>query len=211
MFMDPQEDEAFNRQNTIAVFGGSFNPPHIGHVLAAQYVMSAFRPERLIVVPCVGHAYGKDNLPFEDRFKMCKMAFELVWGVEVSDLATHKGLEKGYTFDLLSHLATRYPDKRIELIVGQDAWMDIRDNKWHRSKDLQAVFNIVIVPRRKVTPRAPIDVIKYEFYPVPDVSSSEIRMMIKNGLDCSRLLPATVLSYIQENELYLGKETTCPR
>ena len=75
----------------VAVYGGSFNPPHLGHSLVAAYVLSAFDIERLLVIPTAAHPFDKQLAPFSDRMNMCKLAMRHLHRIEVSDIEAELG------------------------------------------------------------------------------------------------------------------------
>src|SRR3954453_19837484 len=75
----------------LAILGGSFDPPHFGHVFLAAYALGSANVERVLVVPVFQHAFAKPLSPFEDRLHMCELAFRDLRRVEVSDLERELG------------------------------------------------------------------------------------------------------------------------
>ncbi len=75
--------------STVVVYGGSFNPPHVAHVLAVAYVLSTMELERVYVVPVYDHVFDKDLAPFEQRIALCRAAFGWLPQVQVSDVEAH--------------------------------------------------------------------------------------------------------------------------
>ena len=69
----------------VALFGGSFNPPHYGHVLAAHYALMRYGVDEVWVLPVLDHPYDKDLAPFEQRLDWCRRAFEHLHSVQVKD------------------------------------------------------------------------------------------------------------------------------
>ncbi len=76
---------------TLGVFGGSFDPPHVAHVLAASYALAVGNFERLLAVPVYAHAFDKKLASFEHRVAMCELAFAELPGVEVSRIRAASG------------------------------------------------------------------------------------------------------------------------
>ncbi len=103
----------------VAVFGGSFNPPHVAHALAAVLVLVTEDVDRLLVVPAYQHPFGKPLAPFVDRAAMCDLAMGFIPGVEVSRIEESLGGESR-TLRTLEHLASQHPDWHLRLVVGAD-------------------------------------------------------------------------------------------
>ena len=80
----------------VALFGGSFNPPHMGHVLAVAYVLGVGLVDRVLVVPVFEHALGKQLVPFQHRLEMARRAFGWLPRVEVSTIEEQLGAKAQY-------------------------------------------------------------------------------------------------------------------
>ncbi len=103
----------------VAVFGGSFNPPHVAHVLACALVLAVEDVERVLVVPTFLHPFAKPLAPYEDRVAMCRLAFSSLPQVEVSRVEQQLGGESR-TLRTLEHLAAAHDGWELRLIVGAD-------------------------------------------------------------------------------------------
>jgi nicotinate-nucleotide adenylyltransferase len=186
---------------TVALFGGSFNPPHVAHQLVALLVLETMPVDTLWFVPTWEHAFGKALAPFEDRVEMCKRAAAAVGPrAAVSrieqDLATHRA-GPSYTVQTLEHLAAAHPELSFRLVIGADVLGET--DKWHRWSDVVALAPPIVVGRSGYPAPAgalacPID--------MPAVSSSEIRQQLAQGATALPLLPRSVLGYIAERGLY---------
>src|SRR3954466_10537342 len=153
-------------RKSVAIYGGSFDPPHVSHVLAAVYALKIGGFERVLVVPVFEHAFHKQLTAFEHRSRMCELAFAGIDGIEVSrverDLST-----PSLTLRTLEHLAQLHPDWSMRLLVGSDVLGDTA--KWHAFERITALAPPYVVARPG-----------YE-HPVggaallPDVSSTRIR------------------------------------
>src|SRR5688572_26324533 len=117
----------------VLFFGGSFDPPHVAHVLCVSYALSLGKFERAIVVPVFEHAFGKRLCPFEERSRMCELAFSFIAGVEVSRLEAE--LQRpNYALHTLERLQGEHPDWRLRLLIGSDVLTDT--SKWYRFEDV---------------------------------------------------------------------------
>src|SRR6185436_19281792 len=98
----------------VLFFGGSFDPPHVAHVLCVAHALSAGEFERALVVPVFEHAFGKRLCAFEHRLRMCELAFADLRNVEVSSVEAE--LERpSYTLRTLERLSREHPDWRLRL------------------------------------------------------------------------------------------------
>src|ERR1041384_891173 len=93
----------------VAVFGGSFNPPHIAHVLAVVYALEVAPIDRVLIVPVFQHPFAKELASFDDRLAMCKAAMDWIPGASVSTV--ERDLEgESLTLRMLTHLQKEHPD-----------------------------------------------------------------------------------------------------
>jgi nicotinate-nucleotide adenylyltransferase len=163
----------------VAFFGGSFDPPHVGHVLAAAYVLSTQDIDRVLVAPVFQHPFAKSLTSFADRMAMCRLAFGWLPGVEVSDVEARLGGES-LTLRTLEHLAAERPGDAFRLVIGSDVVADLP--KWHRFDRIAELAPPLILPRalaRTSASRAGDDGASASAPQVlPAVSSSEIREAI---------------------------------
>ncbi|MCA9682585.1 MAG: DUF2520 domain-containing protein [Myxococcales bacterium] len=139
---------------TLAVLGGSFNPPHLGHALLPRYLLASGVADRVLVAPCADHPLGKRLTAFPRRMSWTRLALgsELDGDlVEVSpieaELAAARDGRPSYTLELLEALEARHPDERIRLVVGSDITRSGETDRWHRWDRIVARFDPIIVPR----------------------------------------------------------------
>ena len=116
----------------IAVYGGSFNPPHLGHLEAARAVYEKLHPDIFYIIPASDPPHkeleqGSPNA--QARFDMCVLAFAEVPGVMVSDMEMHRE-GKSYSVDTLSQLRRQYPGAELMLVIGTDMFLSFRS--WYR-------------------------------------------------------------------------------
>src|SRR5262245_35445385 len=104
----------------IALFGGSFNPPHVGHLLAAWYVRATEAVDEVWLMPSHTHPCGKALAPFEHRVRMCELLCDDAAGwLKVTQVEKDVSSE-GRTLHTLEHLRARHPEHRWVLVIGSD-------------------------------------------------------------------------------------------
>lgn len=191
------------------VFGGAFNPVHNGHLALAEHYKKSLSLDRIIFIPTADppHKSSDGLIDGRDRINMLNLCIgenELV-----SDMEFRRD-GKSYTYLTLCELKELYPDDEFYLIVGADQFFCFE--KWYRFEDIMSLSTVVTAAREKNQYEKMLkfkaehpklaDVIVSEF-DVVDVSSSQIREMIKNGSDVSNLIPEKVNEYIKEHRLYV--------
>lgn len=176
----------------VGVFGGSFNPPHVAHVLACTLVLSLEDIDSLLVVPTYKHPFSKPLAPFDDRSRMCELAMGWIPGVAVSRVEEELGGESR-TLRTLEHLSRTHPDWRLRLIVGADILLDA--SRWFGFDEIAKLAPLIVLPRAGVDGIPPL---------LPDVSSTQVREAIQRGAwkDAERLVPRTVLAFLRARNLY---------
>lgn len=180
---------------TIAVFGGSFNPPHLAHVLAVTVVLSRFEIDRLLVVPTFMHPFAKSLVPYEDRVKMCELAMGWIPRVEVSRVEEKLGGESR-TLRTIEHLENEHPNEPLRLVMGAD--IIVESAKWYGFDRIVELAPPIVLGRVGVT---------YEGAPppiLPNISSTDVRKKIADGRadELTELLPKDVLAYVKTHGLY---------
>jgi nicotinate-nucleotide adenylyltransferase len=176
----------------LGILGGTFDPPHNGHVAVAAEVRSALRLDRVLVVPAnvpwqkVG---TRPITPAPHRVAMVQAAFDGVDGVEVSTLEIDRG-GATYTADTLETLVAEHPDAERFLVVGSD---------------VQALAHLVIYDRAGRAGGAPPAGWSYARITVPqfDMSSTELRARVRDGRPIDGLVPPAVVRYVRAHGLYL--------
>ena len=183
------------RRRSVAILGGSFNPPHVAHLMAAYWTLATQDVREVWLLPSYRHPFGKELAPFEDRVRMCELAARGVRGVAVCTAERELADDPlvGRTARTLEHLVAKHPDLDFALVVGADILPDTP--KWHRWDRVQALARLVVVGREGFppVPGAPS---------FPAISSTEIRARIARGEDVSGLVPRRVREYIAEKGLY---------
>jgi nicotinate-nucleotide adenylyltransferase len=182
----------------VAFFGGSFNPPHVAHVLAVVYALSVADVDEVLVVPVYRHPFAKELADFDARLEMCRLAVGWIPHVHVSDVERELGGES-LTLRTLEHLAVTRPEWSMRLLVGADVLADLP--KWHRFDRIAEIAPPIVLGRAGASASgAP------EAY-LPKISSTEIREAFAAG-DVEPVrprIPAAVVDYILENGIYRSR------
>ena len=199
----------------IAMFGGSFNPPHLGHVEAARSVVDCVKPDRLLIMPTFvsPHKVMADDTPTpEVRAELCRIAFAGIPEAEVSDLEMRRE-GKSYTADTLAQLKEMYPNDDLVLIMGTDMILSLE--KWSRPEMIMALAEIAVLLRgvdedadvlahihylREIY-GARITLLEAGVYPA---ASTDVRNALKQG-GGRELLDDAVYEYIIKNRCYGAK------
>lgn len=205
---------------TIALFGGSFNPPHVAHQLVALYVLETQPIDELWFVPTYTHPFGKKLATYDARVTMCELAIAALGPrVKVSRAEEELGRKPDFvasrTFDLVEHVAAQGHD--VRLVVGTDILGET--HKWHRWDDLVAKAPLIVVGRTGFD--LPVGSVATPIT-MPEISSTRIRELLAKQRPIPRastepttgaadndelrgLLPKEVLWYIAEHHLYKSR------
>jgi nicotinate-nucleotide adenylyltransferase len=188
--VDPEGSRA------VALLGGSFNPPHVAHLMAAYWTLATQDVREVWLLPTYRHAFGKALAPFEDRVRMCELAARTVRGVAVCTAEAELADDPlvGKTVRTLEHLVAKHPATRFALVVGTDILRETE--KWYRWDRVRELARVIVVGREghpEGAGGAPL---------LPPVSSTEIRARLARGEDVSGLVPRLVREYIAERGLY---------
>jgi nicotinate-nucleotide adenylyltransferase len=189
------------RAKRIAIFGGSFNPPHVSHQLACAYVLATARPrvDQVWMMPTWKHPFDKQLAPYADRVEMCTRAAEPFAGrVEVSRLEEELATEQAsYTLTTVQALKARYPDVELALVIGADLIPE--RERWHGWATLKTLVEFIVVGRGGYASEGG------PLVELPPISSTEVRTRIARGEPVDSLIDAAVLDYIREHRLYLDE------
>lgn len=198
----------------IALYGGTFDPIHIGHLIAGRSVMEQLGLERLIFVPSARppHKGGRVITPFHHRAEMLRLA---VAGEHGLDLDERESRRQGpsYTLDTVLDFKRDAPGRQIHWIIGADSLPELRT--WHRVTDLIDACNIVTVCRPgweapdlsalgAVVGPDRLQKLRLGILETPriDVASSQIRARVSLDLSIRYLVPESVREYIELHQLY---------
>ena len=179
----------------VAVFGGSFNPPHISHVLAASLVLATHEVDRLLVVPTFMHPFAKSLAPYDERVIMSELAMGWLPRVEVSRVEESLG-GASRTLRTLEHLQLQNPSWKLRLVMGADLLLE--SPKWFRFDEIKKLAPPIVLGRVGVEgPCFPPPLL-------PSLSSTEVRSKIASEAwhELEQLLPRAVLAHVRCHKLY---------
>jgi len=189
--------------SAVGIFGGSFDPPHIGHLIAAQSVLEIRKLSKIIFIPN-GISPNKNyqrGASAQDRLNMLKISIEEIPYFEYSDIEI-KNPEVSYTINTLRMLRSLYEE--LELIIGYDNLLEF--STWKEPEEIIKCAKLAVLKRNTITESE----VKDKYYntavfvdtPVIEISSTEIRKRIKNGLPINYLVADKVKEYIYKFNLY---------
>lgn len=188
----------------IGIFGGTFDPPHVGHLVAAVNARHEARLDRVLLV-VANEPWQKtgqrDLTPADDRLAMVQAAVEGVEGLEASDLEIRRG-GPSYTADTLTALAAEAPGRDLFLVLGSDAAAGLPT--WEGVDRVRELARIVLVERPGSEGGRPPDGFDYEVVSVPllDISSTDLRARCADGRPLDYLLTRGVVDCIRRRGLY---------
>lgn len=183
----------------IGVYGGSFDPPHVAHVLAAAYALAVGDFDRVLVVPVFAHAFNKALAPFEDRVRLCELAFRHLSRVEVSRVESTLPVPSR-TLSTLEAIARENPGAELRLIIGTDILADAA--KWHAFDQITRLAPLFVVGREGHARDG------NSGFALPPISSTHVRELCAKRDDAiaarelAEIVPAAALEYIRQHGLY---------
>lgn len=189
----------------VGVFGGAFDPPHLGHLIIGERVREECELEEVVFIPFNIPPHNKEiNTPAKERLEMVRLAIKGNKYFTVSEIEL-KRKNKSYTIDTIKELKHLPPLKELYLIAGMDEAVEILS--WKRVEELVRMVKFVIVKRPKVEKVLPhilkgSKIIDLEI----GISSSEIRERVRKGKSIKYLVPEEVRKYIKRKKLYQKNE-----
>lgn len=184
----------------VGIIGGTFNPPHIGHLVIADQVCQQLGLDKVYFMPDANppHIDKKEAIAAEHRVAMVEKAIEdnPLFGLENCEIQ-RGGIS--YTFDTMLELTKAHPEIDYYFIIGGDM-VDYLP-KWYRIDELIQMVQFVAVKRPNYADSSPYPLIWVDV-PAMEISSTGLRKKIKNGCSVQYLIPDKTLAYIKEKELY---------
>jgi nicotinate-nucleotide adenylyltransferase len=187
---------------TTAVFGGSFDPPHVAHLLVATYVLAVGDFARVLVVPTFEHALEKKLTAFTERLELCRSCFAELPRVEVSGVEAELP-RPSYTERLLERLLAERPGEPLRLIIGSDVLPETP--RWHDFERVRTLAPPFVITRPGFEGAGLGPAL------MPDVSSTRVRKLLARRGDpeaereLAWLVPRRVRERIAERGLYLPR------
>lgn len=183
----------------IGIFGGRFDPIHIGHLILARDVLEAFALDQIVFLVNYKPPHKPVHASFEHRFNMVHMAIENIPEFNASDIESKLDIEKSYTALVLPHLANL---GELLLIIGADQYKEF--DMWYSHKKIVEMAKLIVMDRPGVITKGIYDdkILRFTHRRI-DISSSEIRERIRTGKPIHYLVPDRVREYILKKKLYL--------
>ena len=188
----------------LGIFGGSFDPVHLGHLLVAQAAMEELGLDQLFFIPAAQSPFKPENKPAPDaaRLQLLRLALAGKTQCEIDEQETRRG-GISYTVDTLRDYAKKFSGAELFYLIGADNVPKL--NEWREPAELARLAEFVAIPR----PGGPAAVFPAPFrgrrlrgFPF-GVSSSEIRARVKASLTIDNLVPAAVAEAIRNGKLYV--------
>ena len=179
----------------VAVLGGSFDPPHVGHVLLATYVLSVGNFDGIVILPTHTHAFGKVMTSFAHRLAMSERAFAVLDRTRciVSSLEAELP-SPSFTVHTLEALHAALPQTSMRLVVGADILPSA--HKWREIERVRALAPFFVVGR------AGFESVSDAHAELIQVSSTEMRQKLAAAEDVTSWMSSSVRAYIAEHGLY---------
>lgn len=197
-----------------AIFGGSFNPVHNGHVNLVRETAKKNALDRVFVIPTYVSPFKKNSDVFvadgKDRIEMCRLAFRELLYVTVSDYEIKKG-GVSYSVDTVTHFRESFPEDELFFIMGSDMLLSF--DRWYRYKDILKMCSLIAASResegcdldelkRKSDELSALGKVIVTGISAFPVSSSEIREKILKNCDISCYMDKNVVKYINSGKIY---------
>ena len=193
----------------LGIMGGTFNPIHNGHMAVAKAAMDEYNLDRIMFLPNFQPPHKESATSAQLRLEMVQTAVEGEERYFVSDYEISRG-GISYSVDTLREFKKIYPDRELYFIIGGDSLRDF--GKWYKPEETVKYCILLVYPRNDINLDTCIDDLRTRFgariekltAPELDISSSDIRDMIKAGKSPEGLVPQSILSLIENNNLYKG-------
>ncbi len=191
------------RVNRLGIFGGTFNPIHMGHTLIAQSAREKIGLQKVIFIPSARPPHKTEFLEYTHRFEMTRLAVKGEHGFEVSDIeARLDGLS--YTVNTLERFKSDFGISELYLIIGADSLLDFP--RWHRPDRIVEIAKLLVYPRPGVdiqkAEKRFLDHATILDYPVLDISASWLRDQVRQEKSIRHWVSMEVEDYIRTNKIY---------
>lgn len=187
----------------IGLFGGSFDPVHLGHLLVAQAACEDLALDRLFLIPAAQSPFKPASKPAPDamRLRMLRLALAGKSNYEIDEQELQRG-GVSFTIDTARDYSARFPGSEIFYLIGADHVPTLP--KWREAQQLAMLVQFVVIPRPGDAPASlppPFRIRTLGGWPL-QLSSSQVRARVREGLAVNHLLPFGVSAVIEEEKLY---------
>ena len=202
----------------IGYFGGTFDPPHLGHLAIGRAVLASGLADQVAYAPAYvpPHKQERKLSPFADRLAMTEALIRGEPGLWCCDLENRLRLFPSYTIEMLAAFRREHPADEVALVIGGDSLVQLPT--WHRARELVAEYRVITFPRREWRPdwrelarffgeegagRLRQGVLAVPFQ---EISSTSIRKKVEKGEKLDHIISEGVKTYLEEHGLYRGTE-----
>jgi nicotinate-nucleotide adenylyltransferase len=203
----------------IAVFGGTFDPPHRGHIDLATEALKAGLADKILFIPAFipPHKIQREISDYKNRHEMLELAIKGNEDFMISDIEAQRNNAPSFTFNTMEELSKNDPQNEYCLLIGSDSLRLL--HTWHKGDELSKKWKLLVYPRPEEIPTLeelkrnwPLEkaeklidtIVDLPFY---DISSTEIRRKIMKNEDPDDLINPDVKCYIYKNKLYQQNQT----
>lgn len=182
----------------VTIFGGSFDPPHLGHLGVAREMLARGLTDAVWLMPCGDHPFGRHLTPAEHRLAMLRLVAE--FGMDVTDYEARKP-GASYSIETLRHCARAFPDTAFSWLIGSDLLPGF--SRWKDADTLTREFPVFVYPRAG-HPFHPLAPGMRPLRELPEItaSSTAARERMARGEDTADVLDPRIRSYIDAHHLY---------
>jgi len=206
----------------IAFFGGTFDPPHNGHLELARHILERHITDCVLFVPAYDppHKLDREISTFDDRFAMLELLVAGESSMRVSDIERRAALKPSYSIKILKLLEKEFPGDKLQILIGGDSLEALRT--WRKAKEIVAQYEIICYPRKgyevdresllKHWASKEIDILLKSVLQMPffDISSTSVRNHITDKA-VNKNIKASILKYIKNKGLYfMTKKQVAP-
>ena len=188
----------------VGIFGGSFDPIHLGHLILAEAALEELHLDSVLFVPTGVSPFKTDRPPLvttEDRLRMISLAIAEEPRFQL-DLREIQREGPSYSIDTVDSLLLEHPERRFLYLIGSDHLGEL--DRWHRIEELKNLVDFAVLDRGSLQGSiSDFQVVKRRI----DISSTEIRDRLKKGLSIRFMVPAPVYDHIMNNRLYGSLES----
>jgi nicotinate-nucleotide adenylyltransferase len=188
----------------LGIFGGSFDPVHLGHLLVAQAAMEEIGLDKIFFVPAAQSPFKSENkiAPTETRLKLLRLALAGKTNYEIDEQEIRRG-GISYTIETLRDYAKKIPSAKLFYLIGADNISKL--SEWHEANELAKLAEFVAIPRPGESATEfpkPFRGRILKGFPI-EISSSQIRSRVKAGLPIENLVPPFVAEAIHTAKIYV--------
>ena len=182
----------------IGLYGGTFDPIHHGHLILARTALEELKLDRVVFIPAAisPHKLDKTPTPATIRWEMIQASIAGEAGLTADDLELHRA-GPSFTYDTVANYRDRFPAAELFYFIGSDNLAKL--NSWYRIEDLQKMVTLVVLDRDQ----SKVDLSFLQISRRFDLSASEIRNRVANGLSIRYLVTLPVDEIIRRHQLYL--------